>query len=484
LLLTVAITVSLVTMAPDATLGHQAGPPGADVSRVGATELIPTDVVSQHGITWQFTDKVRVGRFVNGDYYVVGPVTIAAITPGPQNGRNGSVLNLPPVNARSGFDSRVAGGRYDPRLVVQLPLVMKPGDALVSSISGETMRELPAPLRPADRSHSPVRSSAVVTCLGEPVPADAFRPSYCDRQQRIYLARNLRRDLLPRLPPAEGPPGEAGWVSKADPREWADRFQRPWIDTCAFNFDVPAEYMPHYGREVARAVGIASLVLMCDFPAEQKERLLVNFVQYGIDLLGIVRAGHPGWPAHGGHGSGRKWPIVFAGILLGDPEIQAFQGKYPQARFGEDMQTMHGTGWNGAKALYAGHVGAAGSKSEKGWGAYEHLHPSQWQSMLGESYRRCCTSNAWVGQALAVHIMQAESAWNHDAFFDYVDRWMEEDDTESIKIIQQATGQDYSASWLRQGQAWDPFVKAMWKKFRHNLPSAVTPTVPPGRNTE
>jgi hypothetical protein len=49
-------------------------------------------------------------------------VTIAAITPRPQNGRNGSVLNLPPVNARSGFDSRVAGGRYDPGLVVQLPV--------------------------------------------------------------------------------------------------------------------------------------------------------------------------------------------------------------------------------------------------------------------------------------------------------------------------------------------------------------------------
>ena len=443
----------------------------------------PTSV-SQHGITWEFTENVRVGRFVNGDYYVVGPVTIAAITPRPQNGRNGSVLNLPPVNARSGFDSRVAGGRYDPSLVVQLPLAMKPGDALVSSISVETMRELPAPLRPADRSHSPVRSVAVLTCLGEPVPADAFRPSYCDRQQRIYLARNLRRDLLPRLPPAEGPPGEAGWVSKADPQEWADRFQRPWIDTCAFNFDVPAEYMPHYGREVGRAVGIASLVLMCDFPAEQKERLLVNFVQYGIDLLGIVRAGHPGWPAHGGHGSGRKWPIVFAGIMLGDPEIQAFQVRYPQTRFGEDMQTMHGKGWNGAKALYAGHVGAAGSKSEKGWGAYEHLHPSQWQSMLGENYRRCCTSNAWVGQALAAHIMHAEKAWNHDAFFDYVDRWMEEDDTESIKLIQQATGQDYSASWLRQGQAWDPFVTAMWTKYRHNLPPAVKPTAPPGRNTE
>ena len=412
-----------------------------------------------------------MGRFVNGDYYVVGPVTIVSVTPRPEIGRNGSVLNLPPVNARSGFDSRVPGGRYDPKLVAALPVSMKPGDALVSSISVAEMRKLPAPLRPSDRSHSPVRSVAVLTCLGERVPADAFRPSYCDRQQRIYLARNLRRQLLPNLPRVKGPPAEAGWVSEADPHKWADHFQRPWIDTCSFNFDVPAEYMPHYGREVGRAVGIASLVLMSDFPAEQKERLLVNFVQYGIDLLGIVRAGHPGWPALGGHGSGRKWPILFAGIMLGDEDIQSFQSR-SKARFGEDMQTMYGRGWNGAKALYAGHVGAEGNPRHKGWGAYEHLHPSEWQSMIGESYRRCCTSNAWVGQALAARIMHAEGIWNHDAFFDYVDRWMEEDDSKDIKIIKEATGQDYSASWLRQRQAWDPFVNRMWATYRHNLPPA------------
>ena len=430
---------------------------------------IDAGAVSQHGITWTFQEKARVGRFVNGDYYVVGRVTITAVTPRPESGRNGSVLNLPPVSARSGFDSRVVGGRYAPKLPVPLPVSMKPGDALVSSISVEKMRELPAPLRPADRSHSPVRSVAVLSCLAEPVPADAFRPSYCDRDQRIYLARNLHRELLPRLPRVEGPPGEAGWVAKADPHEWADRFQRPWIDTCTFNFDVPAEYMPHYGREVGRAVGIASLVLMCDFSPDEKERLLVNFVQYGIDLLGIVRAGHPGWPGHGGHGSGRKWPILFAGIMLGDKEIQSFQPNY-KARFGEDMQTMHGKGWNGAKALYAGHVGAEGSKTETGWGAYEHLHPSKWQSMIGENYRRCCTSNAWAGQALAARIMHAEKVWNHDPFFDYLDRWMEEDDTEDIRIIKEATGQDYSTSWTRQRQAWDPFVKQMWAKYRHNLP--------------
>ena len=429
-----------------------------------------TEAVTQHGITWRFQQDARIGRFVNGDYYVVGPVTITSITPRPADGRHGSVLNLPPINSRSGFDSRVPGGRHDPKLRAELPITMRPGDALVSTISVDKVRQLPAPLRPGDRTISPVRSAAVLTCLAEPVPADAFRPSYCDRQQKIYLARDLQRELLPRLPPVHGPPAEAGWVSRPDPQRWTRQFQRPWIDTCFFGFDAPVEYMPHYGREIGRAVGIASLVLMLDYSEKEKEPLLVNFVQYGIDLWGIVRAGHPGWPAHGGHGSGRKWPIVFAGVLLGDEDMQSPRDEYPKVRFGEDMQTIHGKGWTGAKALYAGHIGADGEKYQKGWGAYEHLPPEKWPSMLGENYRRCCTSVAWVGQALAASILHAEEAWNHDAFFDYVDRWMEEDDTGAIRTIKTATGRDYSASFNRQRQAWDPFVNKMWAEYRHNLP--------------
>jgi|ERR1035441_4028948 hypothetical protein len=39
------------------------------------------DSVSQYGISWAFDKPARVGQFINGDWYVVGPVTIKAITP-------------------------------------------------------------------------------------------------------------------------------------------------------------------------------------------------------------------------------------------------------------------------------------------------------------------------------------------------------------------------------------------------------------------
>ena len=44
------------------------------------------DTVSQYGMTWTFDKPARVGRFVNGDFYVVGPVTVTAIMPKPLYG--------------------------------------------------------------------------------------------------------------------------------------------------------------------------------------------------------------------------------------------------------------------------------------------------------------------------------------------------------------------------------------------------------------
>jgi hypothetical protein len=79
----------------------------------------------------------------------------------------------------------------------------------------------------------------------------------------------------------------------------------------------------------------------------------------------------------------------------------------------------------------------------------------------------------WVAQALALRLLHAEKAWNHDAFFAYVDRWMFENDAEFVKTIKQATGRDHDKEWARQGQAWDAFVNEMWAKHR---PALLAPT--------
>jgi hypothetical protein len=70
---------------------------------------------------------------------------------------------------------------------------------------------------------------------------------------------------------------------------------------------------------------------------------------------------------------------------------------------------------------------------------------------------------------LALRLLRAEKSWAHHAFFDYVDRWMNENDAGFVKTIKEATGQDHDKDWARQGQAWDKFVNEMWAQHRPTL---------------
>jgi len=57
----------------------------------------------------------------------------------------------------------------------------------------------------------------------------------------------------------------------------------------------------------------------------------------------------------------------------------------------------------------------------------------------------------WAGQALSILVLKAKPAWNHDAWFDYVDRWMAGDVSTADKTGSQ-------------------FVADMWSTYRNALP--------------
>jgi hypothetical protein len=481
--------------------------------------------VSQYDITWTFDKPARVGQFVNGDWYVVGAVTVKTIDPKPlwgdevkepmtkedikelkypgKQARNGSQLNPPSKAKTCGFDSRVPSDRYDPDLFAHLPIAMKPGDALVSTISRDNDQ-----LTMWDSQHiDPLRVAAVLTCLAEPVPADAFRPSYCaSKNSKIFLARNLKRELLPKLARVAGMP--------ASLEGYARDFQKPWIDLADFGFAAPMQNLQHYGQMIADQVGEGSLLLEMDYPPREKEPVLVGLAQVGIDLYGVARGGFV-WQAHGGLNSGRKWPILLAGIMLDDPELKAPQAKLPNLVFHEDQQTAFGpvtyrgqtfeTSWTGAKVIFMGHTPylikptkeAEEGHWKDGWGLLDVYPPSQWplktegQLRASEAYRRANTSGAWVAEALAARVLHAEKVWNHDAFFAYEDRWMTEPDTpEHLQAIKDAKFGDFggpNAAWQRQGSVsvtGSRWVKDAWVKYRDNLPpSADGSKTPPAETT-
>jgi len=462
------------------------------------------DSVVQYGITWTFEAPARVGQFVGGDYYVVGPVTVKAIDPKPLFGeevpeaqrganekkgikdgkflRNGSMLNPPAKLNVFAYDSGIRSKPYyHAELAARLPVTMKPGDALVSSVSLKVGERVPTPegIERCYREHhddSPIRTMAVLTCLAEPVPADAFRPSPFVRKPTIYLARNLRRDLLPKLEPAGTMPPMAKIVRI---------FQRPWINTCWFGFDLPIENMPHYGQHIGASVSLGSMVLCCDLKPGEKEPLLLGMTQAGIDLWGTIDAGHPGWCAWGGHHSGRKPLIVLAGIMLGDTRMASPTKTHPEVQFQEDEHTGFGEGWTGSRVVFQGVIP---SHSNPATGPYEHRHPSQWvaprtgdnrtsrSNWQSEGYRRCCTSVSWPGYALMLQLLHAEQQWGHDAFFVYVDRWMMEDNIETAKVlhgVSKGTDWEIPVWYLRHKVKTDAFVQAMWDKYRPTVDAPI-----------
>ena len=67
-------------------------------------------------------------------------------------------------------------------------------------------------------------------------------------------------------------------------------------------------------------------------------------------------------------------------------------------------------------------------------------------------YRRGTTANFWAGFILAAYVMDLKELWNHDALFDYMDRYME---IEEALIV--------SSRLQRQ---WSKFLERMWDAYR------------------
>ena len=359
---------------------------------------------------------------------MVGPVEVVSIEPGGQSLErrdfHGSMLNPSPrAGVRQGYDSAMydkyaSSGSYDPELNVALgvsaesPLLLEPHSSVVSSLS---LRE------PGARPQ--LRTAAILTVLAEPAPIGSFRPPYCgaDKTPRFTI-EDLDRSLLESLEPVVGTPHL---------REVEGWFERPWIDHVpgwTGRYIHPRDNMPDYGREIADQVGIAALMLHMDFPLADKEQLLIRFVQLGIDLNGIVQDGGVRvWPPAGGHHSGRKWPILFAGLMLGDPEMSAI-GFDERVLFGEDGQTFF-VEESSPGVINGGHGGYREADLGKAdWGQFHATDPDKDNRRWGQGadpYRTCCTANVWYGQLLAARIMGAQGLWNHDALFAYQDVYYE-----------------------------------------------------------
>jgi len=396
---------------------------------LGGEEAVQRRVVTQYGVTWTFSRPVSAGRFVTGDWWVVGPVTIRGVTPAPTADRHGSVVN-PPAGSTQGYDSRIAG--FDASLRAEFPLLLEPGESLVSTASVDRIGQRTPDTVRGQYCRGPLRTAVVLTCVREAPPADAFRPAYVGTWKEPFTVSQLRRDRLPRLK-VPGSIPDVKTYERDLKRIWLDHM-RQWVNRQMH----PLENMPDYGREITNIVSDVALLLLLEDPRNERETLLLRYVQKGIDYYGVVQSDNDLWIANGGHNSGRKWPILFAGLLLDHQGMM-----HVEATFQEDQQTYYGKGFGGQKVLW---TIAPNNPNRR----HEEVDPKTWQNfgdnrgnngLKAEAYRKL-NGPTWVGQALAARLTGMTGNWNHPAFFDYVDRW------------------------YRETQSANEFVRDMWTTYR------------------
>jgi hypothetical protein len=213
----------------------------------------------------------------------------------------------------------------------------------------------------------------------------------------------------------------------------------------------PIWNMPAYGRDMSVEVSHVANMALLGIP--QADEMAIRLTQVGIDFYAISLQNNP-YVHGGGFGHGRKWPILFAGIMLDNQDMQNpplyFSGSTTVFKFNTDRYTSYGAPTD----QYPNGKPIWGTDCENGdVGECRTYDPP---TDASSDYHQCCSVLTWVGQALAARIMNAIEIWNHDAFFDYVDRWVSEPESWYY-------GGTHRADVYCYGGA---FIEDMWNAYR------------------
>jgi len=394
-----------------------------------------TNNVTQYGITWTFNNIVEAGQFANGDYWVVGPVILVNITPTPTGGRNGFEINPVPGDQQP-YDNRVDS--YTASLQPNLPVVIQANSSIVSTISNPTQTSCCVGTSwcgwrspwVGDCSISPLNTAAVLTVL-HTAPlndgATVFRPPYAGSKKPLYSTTSLQTSQLLSLAP----------VNDTPPLSWVEsRFRRVQLDHkvgWTGRYMHPTNNSPDYGALIARDYGDGLLRLQLNDSLAYKTPALINYVQAGIDIYGIIDNGGS-FDADGGHSNGRKAPLAFAATILNDPTM-ALIVRNSTDTFSEDTQVKFDQRANNGNGLAL-------------WGTNNSfgLETDYWRNLLDEvqgsktnrdpyglidggtypggGYQECCTTQTYKGPALASYLLASfNSTFNAPQLLQYMDRW-------------------------------------------------------------
>lgn len=418
-----------------------------------------SDSVNTGNITFYFDQNYTVGQYVNGDWWVhnnAGNVIINRISPDSFNDagrvRNGAQIN--PINsALQGFDGLGETGvdvdmpyleqlNVDPTITGE-PLVLPPGNSVVKAISRQLNE-----MRPL------LDEAAILTIVSETPAQGSFRPPYVGSDKSLAI-NSCAMDLsilgnYPRL------------ASTPDISNYLPLISGTWLDhnTEWTQRDIhPQSSMPTYGREIAKLTAEIALQLQLDYQDQEKQQLLLPYIQYAIDLYGILqiapinnKTGYY-WYNNGGHNQGRKIPLFVAALVLNHSSMLAMVNAQngDNLLFQEDQQTFY-VNQSDIDLTSNGYAQADLGLAEwaiRAWDERDSLD-ADWAARY-----RGVNGASTVASALSVRMMNAEEQWNWPAFFDYNDRYFS---NSPDQLSGSLTGNDISQ-----------VVADLWLEYREQL---------------
>jgi hypothetical protein len=450
--------------------------------------LIPTisfaaTSVTKDDITWNFDDDYTTGQFATGDWYVVAPsgMQIISISNGGSHALGGTEVNPVSGATSQGLSTWTSSGSlpYSSTLDVGdtlpgTPISLSVGDMVVTATlyPPEYYGE-PNPDQNNERNYTYIEQGAILTVLASAPAANSFRPGICDSTRTIYSANDINYDLLADLTPASGIMSLSTAV---------DMVARPWLDWAArqqHSRQIHPNYnMKDYGGEISVDTGTLALILNCNYTDEQKAPIAIGLVQFGLDVWSHFQNDKQAYVQSTAHRLGRKLPMMLAAELLditAIKEIYPKMGSYVQSNWGSFPSDAYVFSEDSSHSyVNSNHVSVSSGNSypytEAMIGMPEWFHYdfnygissiiSHWSegTSTSGSYRHCCYSGTLEGAALVARIMGWEGdEWDHDAFFDYIERWVGIADTGTdpfgYTVPGQVSSPTFRGSWQSNG-AW------------------------------
>lgn len=374
-----------------------------------------TKSIEQWGVTFYFETARPSGMFANGDYWVLGPVTIDSITPHYANGHHGYEVNPDCISAQH-LDRRWESFE-EPK--EKFPIKLDSG-SIIKVISKEPLDS--TNFRPK------IKDAVVLTVVPAGIDTSVlkkkFRPPYVGVKKYYYDISSIRSELLPQLEGVSSIPDASALYNQV---RHVQMTHKKWKE----QDEHPENALPYYGADVCRRNGDAILRLFINDNHPDKQNLLIAVLQGGIDYFHFFINGNDWVSNASGEQPGNFLPMVFAAYMLNDKQMVDTIKKYTPISYEERSTYFNKEGramW-GSYLEHSGKIavywkvlgGAEGGKTYRD--PYGLIDGG---GSPGGLYQHCCSSMQFKSIAIILHLLPAlQEIYQPKAMLAYVDRWVE-----------------------------------------------------------